>query len=100
MEPALNLQAILTILGAAQAVLFAGALLGTKRGHIHANHILAALLLCLSVLLTWGILSHTRYMLRVPQLAQLHVPFQFLIGPLVFFYVRAVAGEVLRPEQA
>lgn len=90
MEPTLNLQAILTILGAAQAVLFAGALLGTKRGNIHANHILAALLLCISVLLTWGILSHTRYMLRVPQLAQLHVPFQFLIGPLVFFYVRAL----------
>lgn len=90
MEPSLNLQSILTILGAAQAVLFAGALLGTKRGNIHANHILAALLLCISVLLTWGILSHTRYMLRVPQLAQLHVPFQFLIGPLVFFYVRAL----------
>ncbi len=90
MEPSLNLQSILTILGAAQAVLFAGALLGTKRGNIHANHILAALLLCISVLLTWGILSHTRYMLRVPQLAQLHVPFQFLIGPLVFFYIRAL----------
>ena len=90
MEPSLNLQAILNILGAAQAVLFAGALLGTKRGNIHANRVLAALLLSISVLLTWGILSHTRYMLRVPQLAQLHVPFQFLIGPLVFFYVRAL----------
>jgi AraC-like DNA-binding protein len=90
MEPSLNLQAILTILGAAQAVLFAGALLGTKRGNIHANRVLAALLLTISVLLAWGVLSHTRYMLRVPHLAQLHVPFQFLIGPLVFFYVRAL----------
>jgi AraC-like DNA-binding protein len=90
MEPSLNLQAILTILGAAQAVLFAGALLGTKRGNLHANRILAALLLAISVLLAWGVLSHTRYMLRVPQMAQLHVPFQFLIGPLVFFYVRAM----------
>ncbi len=93
MEQALNLQAILTILGAAQAVLFAGALLGTKRGNSHANRVLAALLLSISVLLTWGILSHTRYMLRVPHLAQLHVPFQFLIGPLVFFYVRALLGN-------
>ncbi|MDT4895889.1 MAG: hypothetical protein QOH25_966 [Acidobacteriota bacterium] len=90
MESSLNLQAILTILGAAQAVLFAGALLGTKRGNLHANRVLAALLLSVSVLLTWGVLSHTRYMLRVPHLAQLHVPFQFLIGPLVFFYVRAL----------
>jgi AraC-like DNA-binding protein len=90
MEPSLNLQAVLNILGAAQAVLFAGALLGTKRGNIHANRVLAALLLSISILLAWGILSHTRYMLRVPQLAQLHVPFQFLIGPLFFFYVRAL----------
>src|ERR1044071_4585582 len=93
MEPSLNLQAVLTILGAAQAILFAGALLGTKRGNIHANRVLSALLLTISVLLTWGILSHTRYMLRVPHLAQLHVPFQFLIGPLVFFYVRALLGN-------
>ena len=93
MEPSLNLQAILTILGAAQAVLFAGALLGAKRGNVHANRILAALLLTIAVLLTWGVLAHTRYMLRVPQLAQLHVPFQFLIGPLVFFYVRALLGN-------
>lgn len=90
MEPSLNVLSILNILGAAQAVLFAIALLGTKRGNVHANRILAALLLCISMLLAWGILSHSRYMLRVPQLAQLHVPFQFLIGPLVFFYVRAL----------
>jgi AraC-like DNA-binding protein len=90
MEPSLSFLSILNILGAAQAVLFAIALLSTRRGNLHANRILAALLLSISILLAWGILSHTRYMLRVPHLAQLHVPFQFLIGPLVYFYVRAL----------
>jgi hypothetical protein len=52
MEPSLNLLSILNILGAAQAILFAIALLGTKRGNVHANRILAALLLFISVLLT------------------------------------------------
>ncbi|MEW6738266.1 MAG: helix-turn-helix domain-containing protein, partial [Acidobacteriota bacterium] len=83
-----NLFAILNLLGALQAALFAGALLGVKRGNISANRIFATLLLIISILITWGVLFYTRYLLLIPHLAQLHVPFQFLIAPLLFFYFR------------
>lgn len=90
MAPSFNLLAILNLVGVAQAVLFACALAGTKRGGALPNRLLAALLLAVAVILTWNVLLHTGYLLRLPHLAQLHVPLQFLIGPLFYLYLRAL----------
>lgn len=89
MEPSFNFLSILNLLGVGQAALFAFALAGTRRGGTRPNRLLAALLLVLAVVLTWNILLHTRYLFRVPHLTQLHVPLQFLIGPLVYLYLRS-----------
>jgi hypothetical protein len=92
-EPQFGLVAILNLVGVGQALVFACALAGARRGESRANRILAALLVVIAVMLVWNVLLHTRYLLHSPHLAQLHVPFQFLIGPLVFFYVRALVHD-------
>ncbi|MBC7910774.1 MAG: AraC family transcriptional regulator, partial [Pyrinomonadaceae bacterium] len=92
-EPSLNLISVLTLLGAAQAFLFACALIGIKRGNAVANRLLAALLLVISVILVWNILLNTRYLLQYPHLAQLHVPLQFLIAPLCFLYIKSLLAK-------
>ncbi len=92
-EPSLNLFSVLTLLGAAQALLFACALIGIKRGNAAANRLLAALLLVISVILVWNVLLNTRYLLQYPHLAQLHVPLQFLIAPLCFLYIKSLLSK-------
>jgi len=89
-EPELGVVAILNFVGAGQALVFACALLGVRRGGSRANRILAALLVVIAVMLVWNVLLHTRYLLWVPHLAQLHVPLQLLIGPLVWLHARAL----------
>jgi AraC-like DNA-binding protein len=90
MEPSLNLLAVLTLLGAAQAVLFACALWGIKRGNVIASRALAALLMVISVVLVWNVLLNARYLLKYPHLTQLHVPLQFTIAPLIFLYLTSL----------
>src|SRR5919106_1556581 len=92
MELSLDLLSLVTLFGAGQALLFACVLVGIKRGNVLANRLLAALLMVLSVILVWNILLHTRYLLKYPHLAQLHVPLQFAIGPLIYLYIRKTLG--------
>jgi AraC-like DNA-binding protein len=96
MEPSLNLFALLTLLGAAQAFLFACALVGIKRRNVVANRLLAALLLVVSIILVWNVLLNTRYLLVFPHLAQVHVALQFAIGPLIFLYLKTLLKKETR----
>lgn len=92
-EPSLNLLALLSILGAAQALLLALALASLKRGNRTVNRVLAALAAAISVTIIGSILNSTRYILLFPQVAQLHSPFNFLIPPLIFLYIKALLSR-------
>lgn len=94
MELSIDLLSLVTLLGAGQALLFAFVLVGIKRGNVLANRLLAALLLVFSVILVWNMLLHTRYLLKYPHLAQMHVPLQFAIGPLIYLYIgKTLSGQ-------
>jgi AraC-like DNA-binding protein len=93
MQPSLNLLAILNLLGAAQGLLLALALLGAKRGDRVANRILAALTLTISIIVSGAVLLTTGYVLVLPHLSRLHQPFVFLAGPLLFLYIRALTAR-------
>jgi hypothetical protein len=96
MEPSFNLLTILSIVGAAQALLLAVALFGLKRGNRAANRFLAALAAATSVTIIGSILNSTRYILLLPHAAQLHSPFNFLISPLIFLYIKALISRKAR----
>jgi AraC-like DNA-binding protein len=93
MEPSFNLLTIFSIVGAAQALLLAVALFGLKRGNRTANRFLAALAAATSVTIIGSILNSTRYILALPHAAQLHSPFNFLISPLIFLYIKALISR-------
>ena len=96
MEPSFNLLTILSIVGAAQALLLAVALFGLKRGNRAANRFLAALAAATSVTIIGSILNSTRYILVLPHAAQLHSPFNFLVSPLIFLYIKALISRRAR----
>ncbi len=85
--------AILNLLGAAQGVLLASALLTIKSGRRTANRLLAALTLTISIAVSGAVLLTTNYVFAYPQLSRLHHPFVFLAAPLLFLYLRELTAR-------
>jgi AraC-like DNA-binding protein len=90
MEASLSLLAVLNLLGSAQALLLALALVGIKRADGVAARVLAALVLAMAVIIFGAVMRTTHYEFVFPHVSRVHDPFVFLVGPLLFLYVRAL----------
>ena len=86
----MKLLTILNLLGVAQGLLLALALVTLRRGNRPANGWLAALVATISLLVGGAILFTTRQVLVYPHLAYLHHPFLYLVAPLLWLYLRAL----------
>jgi len=93
MQPSLNLPAVLCLLGVAQALLLALVLLTIQRGNRTANRILAAFVVSISISVSASILSNIHYFQIYPHLSRINHPFDFLGGPLLFLYIRALTSR-------
>lgn len=89
MVSSFNLLSILNLLGAAQALLLALALVSIKRGNQTANRLLAAIAVTISVLVSYTVLTSNHYLFQYPHLSRVNHPFDFLGAPLLFLYIRA-----------
>lgn len=96
MEPSLDLTAGLTLLGAAQGILLALALLGLKQANRAAARLLAAFMMVSAIIMAGSLLVGTRYILVYPHLTQIAVPFHFLFGPIIFLYMRVATSREAR----
>ncbi|HKQ07041.1 MAG TPA: helix-turn-helix transcriptional regulator [Blastocatellia bacterium] len=101
MEPSLDLTAGLTLLGAAQGLLLALALLGLKKADRTATRLLAAFMLVSAISMGGSLLVSTKYIFSYPHLTQVSAPFHFLFGPIIFLYVRGATsrGSRLRKRE-
>jgi AraC-like DNA-binding protein len=90
MEGSFNLQAILNLLGAVQALLLAVALVSIRGGHKTANRLLAAFALTIAALVGGHILVSTHYVELFPHLTRINHPFDFLVAPLLYLYIRTL----------
>jgi AraC-like DNA-binding protein len=93
MQSSLNLPAVLCLLGVAQALLLALVLLTIRRGNRTANRILAAFAVSISVSVVASILSNIHYFQTHPHLSRINHPFDFLGGPLLFLYIKALTSK-------
>ena len=96
---ALSFLAVLNLLGAAQGVLLALALLTTKGDNKTANRLLAALTLTISIVVSGAVLLTSNYVFVFPHLSRIHQPFVFLAGPLLFLYIRGLTSREKRFEK-
>ncbi|HJR06058.1 MAG TPA: helix-turn-helix domain-containing protein [Pyrinomonadaceae bacterium] len=90
MEASLSLLAVLNLLGSAQALLLALALLGIRRDDGAANRVLAALVVAMAVVIFGAVMRTTHYEFVFPHLSRIHDPFVFLASPLLFLYLRTL----------
>ena len=88
MEPSLDLLTGITLLGAAQGILLAAALLGLRKGRRTATRLLAGFMAVTALAMIGSLLISTRYILLYPHLVQVATPFHFLFGPLIYLYLR------------
>ncbi|HMG73020.1 MAG TPA: helix-turn-helix transcriptional regulator [Pyrinomonadaceae bacterium] len=97
--PNVGFLAVLNLLGAAQGVLLALALVTTKTGRRTANRLLAALTLTISISVSGAVLLTSNYVFAFPHLSRLHQPFVFLAAPLLFLYLRELTARERRFER-
>src|SRR5215212_5818477 len=93
MEPSLNLFAVLSLLGAGQALLLALALVTVRRGQRTRNLLLAALAATISVLIAWTVFNDSHYYELFPHLLRVNHPFDFVVAQLFYLYVRSLTSE-------
>jgi AraC-like DNA-binding protein len=82
-----DLFALIILLGIAQGVFLGVSFLSGGRGSIVANRCLGGLMLALSAILTEMWLAYTNYMFRTLAIIDFAEPFNFVLGPLFFFFV-------------
>jgi AraC-like DNA-binding protein len=87
MDIELNLLSTLALLGAAQGLFLALALLNTKGGDVTAHRILALFTFVLSMDLGEEFLYQTGFFESLPELLHVLAPIDLLYGPLIYLYV-------------
>jgi len=90
MQPAVNPVVIVCLFGVGQSLLLALVLLTVRRGNLTANRLLAALAITISIVVSATLLNNTGYFLVYPHLSRINHPLDFVSGPLLFLYVRAL----------
>lgn len=83
----LDVFALVILLGVAQGMFLGGFFLSGSRGHSLANRCLGWFLLSLAAISAEIFLNYSNYMFRVLWLVNFGEPFNFVIGPLFYFFV-------------
>ena len=94
MDDGFRLLSTLTLLGAAQGVFLALALLNTKSGDTRAHRVLALLTILFSMDLGEEFLYQSGFFESAPHLLHVLAPIDLLYGPLIYLYVL----QLTRPQ--
>ncbi len=90
METSAKLLVALNLLGVAQALLLAAALLSVRRGNRIANRLLAAFVIVIAIGVGGATMASDRFIPLYPHLLKIQDPFYILGAPLLFLYVRTL----------
>ena len=93
MQVTANPLALLCLLGVAQALVLALALLTIRRGNRTANKLLAALGITIAIEVSATVLSNTGYFRIYPHLSRINHPIDFLGAPLLFLYIKSLTSK-------
>jgi AraC-like DNA-binding protein len=64
----------------------------SRKGNARANKFLSLLILLFSIVQIWDFLMYTRLILRFPHMLMIVNPLILLLGPFVYFYVKALTS--------
>jgi AraC-like DNA-binding protein len=90
MKPHLDFFSFFNLFGALNGFFFAAVILKIKRGNHKTNRIAALLLVNMAVIAAGSFCSYSGYLRIYPKLQKIFSPSLFLMGPLLFLYVRSL----------
>jgi AraC-like DNA-binding protein len=90
METSAKLLVALNLLGVAQALLLAAALLSVRRGNRIANRLLALFVIVIAIGVAGATMASDWFILRFPHFLKIQDPFYSLGAPLLFLYMRTL----------
>jgi len=90
MQLRLDFFSFINLFGTLNGFLFAAIFLRIRQGNPRANRLAAFLLITMSMIAAGSFCSYSGYLRIFPKLQKIFSPFLFLMGPLLFFYVRAL----------
>jgi AraC-like DNA-binding protein len=90
MKPHLDFFSFFNLFGALNGLFFAAVFLKIKRGNPRTNLLAALLLANMAMIAAGSFCSYSGYLQIYPKLQKIFSPFLFLMGPLLFFYVRSL----------
>jgi AraC-like DNA-binding protein len=64
----------------------------SRKGNMKANRYLSLLIFFFSLLQIWDVLIQTRLLLKFPHMLMVLNPLLFILGPFVYFYVKALTS--------
>lgn len=88
----------ITLLGAAQGLFLALALLNTRRGDVQAHRILALMTFLFALDLGEEFLYQVGFFQAVPHLLHVLAPIDLLYAPLIYLYVVQLTSPAVRPQ--
>lgn len=94
-EQTITVLSAIYLMGALQGPLFACLLIFKRKGHQHANTLLALMLLFFSIALGHQFLVDTGYIQFVPALVGMNIPLEAFFGPILFRYVQTLTQPEL-----
>lgn len=86
----LNIWSIMLLFGAFHGLLLASIFLKKGWKQHTSNHFFASFILTISFILSIEFLHESRLLVRTPHLLATSTPFLYLLGPLLYFYVRSL----------
>ena len=89
----MSVDALISAAGFAVGLFLAGLVAATPRGQIPGARWLAAVVMCFALLSLADFLETSRLVLSAPHWGHVFDPLIFLLGPLMFGYVRALTGS-------
>lgn len=90
LDPALTFFSAINLMGAAQGVLLAAALVFYSDGNRLANRLLAGLVAAVALIVADVFLCASNLILHVPHLVDSTEPLILVLGPLFYFYIQAL----------
>ncbi len=92
-KPAFTLFSVINLIGIAQAIFFSVLLFIPKENRSKAHLFLALFLLAYALVQLSEVLDESKYIIVLPNMSQVFPALIFAMGPLLFFYVRALTNK-------
>lgn len=89
----LDILSVIILFGAVQGIFLSIYLWSQRKGPVFANRCLALFLIVFAIIMVLDVIYRSGYILKVPHLSMIYMPFTFLQGACMYFYIWSLTNK-------